>query len=110
MQLPCGLHGTHDVITALYDDRGNVADAMDIVDELIVGAQEAAVDEVVTFDARERLGVTVLVELRDVIRRRAQVTGCGLPDGPGLRRTLAHRWLIAPQARVVSAHHVTALG
>ena len=90
MQLPRGLHGTHDVVTSLHDDGGDVADAVDIVQELIFAAQEAAVDEIVTLDTRERLGVTVFLEPGDVIGCRAQVTRGGLPDGPGLRRR--DRW------------------
>src|SRR6185437_5002092 len=105
MQLPRGLHGTHDVVSALHDDRGDVADAVDLLDELVVRAQEAAVDEVVTFDARERLGVTILVELRYVIRGGAQVTRGGLPDGPGFRHAFAQPGILARQAPVVGAHH-----
>lgn len=109
VKIPRALHGTDDVVATLHYDCGDVPDAVDVVEELSVGAEESAVDEIVALDAREGIGDTILLQLRDVAGGRQQVAGCGLPDGPGLRRALAHRGVLARQPRVVGADHVTAL-
>src|ERR1700730_1852859 len=84
IQVPGALHGADHIVAALHDDCGNVADLADILDELIVGAHEAAIDEVMTLDAGERRRVLVFPELLDVLRMQMQETRGPLPYGPGL--------------------------
>src|SRR5262249_1865307 len=54
MQIPRALDRADHVVAALHDHGGDVANARDLVDELILTLEKAAVHEVVTFDARER--------------------------------------------------------
>src|SRR5690348_10537144 len=109
MQVPGALHGTDDVVAPLYDDARDVADAVHVVEELAVGAEESAVDEIMAFDACECLGEAILVEFGDVVRGWTQIAGGAFPDGPRLRRTPSHLGIITREAGVVGAHHVGAL-
>src|SRR5262249_9068339 len=74
MQVPGAFHRAYHVIAPLHDDGWNMPDPADILDELVVAAQEAAMHEVVAFDARERGRIGALVELRHVARIQAQET------------------------------------
>src|SRR5207237_6204812 len=110
MQLPGAPRRAHYVIAALHDQRRDVADAADFLDELVLRAEESAVDEIVTLDAREGCGVGVLLEAGDVLGIHAQKAGCALPDRPRLGRAPENLVVIAGEARVVGADHVAALG
>ena len=53
MQIPGARDRTDNIIAALNNDAGNMPDAADIFNQIIVGREERVVHEVVTFDARE---------------------------------------------------------
>src|SRR5882757_2390207 len=79
MQVPRTLHGADHIVATLYDDRGDVADPADILDQLIVGTHEAAIDEVMALDAGERRCVLILLELRDIFGVQMQEACGSLP-------------------------------
>lgn len=54
MQIPCVLHGTNHVISALNDHARDMTDFGDIAKQLIFVAEERFIDEIVGFDTRER--------------------------------------------------------
>ena len=66
-QVPGVLDGRHHVVAAVHDDAGDVPDASDVGEQLVVALEEAAVDEVVALDARKRDGVVVGSELLDAL-------------------------------------------
>ena len=47
-------HRADDVVPSLHDDRGDVPDAADVVEQLALALQETAVHEVMALDARDR--------------------------------------------------------
>ena len=108
VQVPSRAHGTHDVVAPLHDDRGDVADLLDSAQELIVLLEEAAVDEVVCFDACERIGELTATEALHRQRVDAQFARRALPDRPRERRLLAHGGVLAGEPLVVRTHHVAA--
>ena len=110
VQVPGALHRADDVVAALHDRRGQVADARHVVEQLRRGAQEAAVDEVVALDAREGVGGGVVLELRQVVGVEAQEAGRALPGRPRTRGGAAHGGVFARQPAVVGAHHIAAFG
>jgi hypothetical protein len=57
-----GLDRRHHVVAAMHDHAGNRAQTVRILDQLIVGVEEAAIDEIVALDARKGERVVVLRE------------------------------------------------
>ena len=53
VKFPCGLHRSDDVIAALDDDGRDVSYGAHICENMVVAFEKSAIDEVVTFDARE---------------------------------------------------------
>src|SRR4051812_29328500 len=56
MKVPRTRHRTHNVITSLNNQPGNMSNLPDIFNEVIVSRKEAIVHEVMTLDAGERFG------------------------------------------------------
>ncbi len=58
-EIECGLYRRHHVVAAMYNYAGNGAEPMRIGDQVVVGGEEAVIDEVVTLDAceSERIGI-----------------------------------------------------
>ena len=50
MQIPGAHDGTHDVVTTMDDHAGNVSNAIDMFDQVVVSFKETVVHEVVTLD------------------------------------------------------------
>ncbi len=53
VQVPGGRHGAHDVVPALDDDAGDVADAVHVPQQLVIGVEEPTVHEVVALGEEE---------------------------------------------------------
>src|ERR1017187_327204 len=53
VERPRAFHGANDIVTALHDDSGDMADARDVAQQLVVGFEEGMVEEVVDLNARE---------------------------------------------------------
>ena len=60
VERPRALHGADDVVTALHDHPGDVADARGVAQQLVIGFEETLVDEVVDLNAREGEGEFIL--------------------------------------------------
>ena len=56
MECPRAFHGADNVVTALNDYSGDVADARDVTQQLVFGCEESLVEEVVDLNAREGEG------------------------------------------------------
>lgn len=54
VEVPCVHHRTDDVVTSMHDHAGDVSNAIDVFDQVIIRVEETVVHEVVTFDSRER--------------------------------------------------------
>jgi hypothetical protein len=70
----------------LYDHRRNLANPLDVTDQLVFAFQEAAIHEVVALDARHRDGEVLFTPLVQVLFVDMQVAGGRLPNRPGARR------------------------
>jgi hypothetical protein len=79
VQGPGAAHGADDVVAALDDDCRNFADAVHVVEQLTIATQEAAVDEIVASDARQRSREAGAARLRDLPRAdcRSPRSRCG---------------------------------
>src|SRR5690349_20898790 len=82
---------------------------MRTVQQLIVALEKAAVDEVVTLDARERERELILAAGCDVRRILQQETCRAFPDRPRTRCRQTHRRIRSGEAPVVRAHQIAAL-
>jgi len=60
VQVPGAAHGAGHVVAALHNHRGDVADTVEVPQELAFVLEEAAVEEVMALDARHRERVLVL--------------------------------------------------
>ena len=85
-----GLRRRHHIVAAMHDHAGNVPEAVRGADQLIVGVEEAAVHEVMAFDAREGEGVMRLREAALALGIRQQRERLALPGAPGARRFELH--------------------
>src|SRR5476649_1300975 len=52
MQVPRAGGGAHHIVASLNNGGWNVPNARNIIDQLVLAAQETAIHEVMTFDAR----------------------------------------------------------
>ncbi len=109
MQRPRALHRADDVVASLDDHRGDVANRIDVVEELRFLLEEALVDEVVRFDARERERVVVLVVLRDELVVLEEEARARFPHAPCLRGAHAFDRVLRRQTRVVCTQQIAAL-
>src|SRR6188508_1975501 len=75
----------HDVVTSMHDHGGYPPNSLDAVEQLVLVLEEAAIDEIVRFDTRERERELGRCEQVLALRIREQRA----------RRTLPHR----PRAR-----------
>ncbi len=110
MQIPRAFHWANHVVASLDDHGRDVSNAADLFDELVVGAQETAIHEVVTLDPRERRRVGVLLKLGDVTCIHSQKTRRAFPDRPGSGSDRHDVRIFAGETLIVGAHHVRALG
>ena len=85
-----------------------MADAIHVAQQLVVVFEEAAVDEVMAFDAGKGQREVVRGTRFDVRLVLPQEAGGAFPYRPGARGRAAHRRVVAGQAAVVGAHQVTA--
>ena len=70
MERPRAFHGADNVVTALNNYSGEVADARDVTQELVFGFEEALIEEVVDLNAREGQGEFILLVVASESRVR----------------------------------------
>src|SRR4051812_44268355 len=85
VQVPCAAQWTDDVIAALHDHTRYISQLVRIVQKLIVALEEAAVHEIVAFDARELQREFGSAGAGDVIRIWQQIARAAFPGRPGFR-------------------------
>ena len=102
-----GRLGRRDHVVAALDDRaGNGFEVRGLFQKDAVALQKAAMDEVMGFDARDRIGSARI--------GRGQIAGGGhgderaFPRGPGQRIVPARGDVVAVQAPVIGVQHVLA--
>lgn len=98
-----------DVIATLNDDRWEMLDARDVREEIPVFLEEATVDEVVAFDARESFGELVLANSLDEIGVGDEAARASFPDAPCSGSNDANVAIVARESFVVGPDHVVAL-
>src|SRR5205085_7135770 len=106
MQVPGTRHRTDDVVTALNDHPGNVADLPNVLDQIIVGRKETVVHEVVALNAREGLRESRIGKSFDRLRIEKEFRRRAFPNRPRTRRFKSHLLIIARQTAIVSTDHV----
>src|SRR5690348_9130191 len=79
VQVPGNLSWAEHVVAAVDDNRGDMADATDVLQQLVVRPHEPFVQEVVALDPRESGGVLRLFERGDRFWVRLQVDGGAFP-------------------------------
>src|SRR5690606_7720026 len=109
VQLPSGFGRTHHVVTPLDDHGRNVPQRPDSIDQLGLRLEEAAVDEVVRLEARNRdseVGIGKVLLALLVREQRAQHT---LPDRPGSSKSDLLLLVAAREAPMIRGEQVVAL-
>src|SRR5215467_11619228 len=109
VQIPSTTNRTDDVISTLNDNRGNLANSVQIVQELAVPTEEAAVNKVMTFNARQRARERGPLAGRDLPRIRTQIARRTLPDRPGPSGSKAYSPIRTRQPLVVGPDHIAPL-
>src|SRR5215207_5164625 len=109
VQLPGAEDGADHVVAPLDDDGRDVADAADVLDEVVVGREEGVVHEVVALDAREGERELGVGELLDGGVVEEELRSAPLPHAPRARRFEPRRLVLARQAAVVGRDEVAAL-
>ena len=79
---PGAFHGADDVVAALHDHAGDVADARGVTQQVIVGFEKAFVEKIVDFDAGEGEGELVLFVVAAEIGVGKELGGCAFPSAP----------------------------
>ena len=83
---------------------------MRVGDQLVVGVEEAAIDEVVALDAREGERVMVLGEAAHPVGIGQERKRLALPGAPGAARLRAARFgIVVGQSPVIGRDHVAPL-
>ena len=80
MQIPCVGNRTNDIVTAVHDYPWNTFQFMRITQQLSFDFKEAAVDEIMIFDAGKTQGKMRIVMAIDEVFVLQHKTGGGFPD------------------------------
>jgi len=100
----------HHVVTAMHDHAGDVPQPMRVGNQLIVGMEEAAIDEVVALDAGEGQRVVVFGEAAYPLGVGKQRKCLAFPGAPGPGGIELHGGIGIGQAPVKSLDQIAALG
>ena len=94
----------------MHDHAGNVLQPMRVGNQLVVGVEEAAIDEIVALDAREGEGVVILGEAAHPLGVGQQRQRLAFPGAPGPRGFELHGWIGIGEAAVIGFDQIAALG
>lgn len=100
VQVPGVLDRADHVIAAVDDHAGDVGDAVGVAQQLVFDFEEAAVDEVVVLDARERERERGVFVPGDEILVHVQEAGGAFPHAPGARGGEPGGFVVAGEAAV----------
>src|SRR5437762_236673 len=94
MQVPGTRHRTDNVVTALNDDAGDVANLSDVLDQIIVRGKKAVIHEVVTLNAGEGLSESRIGKSLDRLGIKKEFRRRAFPNRPRARRFESHTLII----------------
>src|SRR5262245_49145813 len=93
----------------MHDHAGDRTQAPRVGDELVVDMEEAAIDEVVAFDAGEGEGIVVLGEAAHPVGVGQKRKRLALPGAPGPRGLELNFGVVVGQSPVIGRDHVAPL-
>src|SRR5215510_5515703 len=85
MEFPRAHHRADHVVPPLNDHGRNVANLVNIFEQVIIGLEKRIVYEVMRFDARKWKRLARIAEIINQILIRYQLRRAALPDAPGSR-------------------------
>src|SRR5499426_4731870 len=100
VKIPRAHHRADDVVPPLNDHGGNVANPVDIFEQVIVGLEKRIVNEVMRFDARKWKRLARIAEIINQILIRYQLRCAALPDAPGSRGFQTNGFIFASEPPV----------
>src|SRR5215831_4959924 len=109
MEFPRAHHRADYVVPPLNDHGGDVANLVDIFEQVIVGLEKRIVYEVMRFDARKRNGLVRLAEVINQTLIRYQLQRAALPDAPCPRGFRTDGFIFASEPPVIRFEHIAAL-
>src|SRR5262245_54958267 len=101
-------HRTDYVVPPLNDHGGDVANFVDIFEQVIVGLEKRIVYEVMRFDARKWKRLARLAEIINQILVRYQLRRAALPDAPGSRSFQTNGFIFAGEPPVICSEYIAA--
>src|SRR5262249_32070211 len=108
VEIPRRPGGATDVVAALNDHAGDVAQAMRVVDQLALG-EKSLVREVVVLDARERQRELVVAVLGDDLEIRQQDDRLALPRAPRSGGAQLLLTIVMRESRVIGLDEIVTL-
>src|SRR5262245_15158027 len=110
MEFPRAHHRADHVVPPLNDHGGNVANIVDIFQQVIVGLEKRFFHEVMRFDARNRNRLVWLAEVINQTLIGYQLQCAALPDAPCPRGFQTNGFIFAGEPPVIRFEHIAALG
>jgi hypothetical protein len=93
----------------VHEDTWNTAQAVRVLDELVVAREETSIEEVVALDPGEGERIVVFGETSHPLGIGQQRQSLTLPCAPGARRFDLHCWIGMGEAPVKGCDHVATL-
>src|SRR5215467_10725691 len=109
LEFPRAHHRADYVVPPLNDHGGNVANLVDIFEQVIVGLEKRIVYEVMRFDARKWKRFARFAEIINQILIRYQLRCAALPGAPGSRSFQTNGFIFAGEPPVICFEHIAAL-
>src|SRR5258708_22339276 len=107
VQFPGARDRTDNIIHAVQDDRRDMTNPTNILDQEILSFKERIVHKIMAFDARKCRCKLGIAEFLDQVRILEEFRGASLPDAPGACSLQSDLRVFAGQSPVISSHHVT---
>src|SRR5215510_3702813 len=109
MEFPRAHHRADYVVPPLNDHGRNVANLVNIFEQVIVGLEKRIVHEVMRFDARKRKRLVRLAEIINQTLVGYQLQCAALPDAPCPRGFQTNGFIFASEPTVIRFEHIAAL-
>src|SRR5215470_12274361 len=109
MEFPRAHHRADYVVPPLNDHGRNVANLVNIFEQVIVGIEKRIVYEVMRFDARKWKRLARLAEIINQILIRYELRCAALPDAPGSRSLQTNGFIFVGEPPVICFEHIAAL-
>src|SRR5215470_20381105 len=109
VEFPGAHHRADYVVPPLNDHGGNVANFVNIFEQVIVGLEKRIIYEVMRFDARKWKRLARLAEIINQILIRYELRCAALPDAPGSRSLQTNGFIFVGEPPVICFEHIAAL-